>query len=59
MDFGGDDGAHCVEPWRSDGTRMVKDVDPGGGNSNSWPGEELWITDGTPGGTLLVDDINP
>lgn len=22
-------------------------------------GEELWITDGTPGGTLLVEDINP
>jgi ELWxxDGT repeat protein len=22
-------------------------------------GEELWVTDGTPGGTLLVEDLNP
>ncbi|MEZ4917856.1 MAG: T9SS type A sorting domain-containing protein [Saprospiraceae bacterium] len=69
-----------TELWRTDGTTdgtyMIKDVNPGVGNSHCesfFPtdsfvffiasdnvhGSELWRTDGTSGGTFLVKDINP
>jgi ELWxxDGT repeat protein len=57
---------------------MVKDINPSGGNSNSWPtalepfgsrllfsaddgarGPELWKSDGTRAGTVLVKDLTP
>lgn len=67
------------ELWVSDGseagTKMLKDINPGAGDSNplfftvfnnkmyfaaSGPsGRELWMSDGTEAGTVLFKDINP
>lgn len=67
------------ELWRSDGTPggtyLLKDINPGKGNSvlrefetlgattyfvaSDGSGFELWKTDGTPAGTQMVKDINP
>lgn len=77
--FSADDGIHGRELWRTDGTaagtRLVKDVWPGVGNSVPQPfaalGERLffwagdgdryglWITDGTPEGTSFLREIIP
>jgi ELWxxDGT repeat protein len=72
--------ANGVELWTSDGTAagtvMVKDINPGQGDSNPQfltnvngtlyfeaddgaHGGELWKSDGTAAGTLLVKDIAP
>ena len=67
------------EVWKTDGTspgtRLVKDISPGGGSSPFWfvdvggvllfraidevAGAELWRSDGTAAGTFRVADINP
>jgi uncharacterized repeat protein (TIGR01451 family) len=72
----GDEG----ELWKSDGTEagtvLVKDIQPGSGDSGPFGltdvngtlffdandgtnGRELWKSDGTAAGTVLVKDINP
>mgnify|MGYP001262210025 CR=1 FL=1 len=68
--FRGNDGQHGVELWRSDGTAagtyMVKDIEPGAGNSSvgefahinntlyftNGSGTSLWRSDGTANGTF-------
>ncbi len=91
--FFASDGVHGTELWTSDGssegTHLVKDINPGAGSSGgtftppsgTWlasafdmlvvgdrlyfaaddgtHGTELWRTDGTEDGTVLVKDINP
>jgi ELWxxDGT repeat protein len=79
------DGASAsgYEPWITDGTAagtmMIKDINPGSGNSvfsnglhaafiynnkayftayDGVSGDELWVTDGTSAGTMMVKDIN-
>jgi ELWxxDGT repeat protein len=79
--YRGNDDDHTIELWRSDGTvdgtKIVKDIHPGGGaHDSSHPkqltvvgdllffaadddahGQELWKSDGTTPGTVLVKDI--
>jgi LPXTG-motif cell wall-anchored protein len=77
--FRADDGVHGPELWISDGTpqgsRMVKDINPGNGQgadqiyalggriffrgNDGVRGWELWTTDGTEEGTRMVKNINP
>lgn len=78
--FVGYTAANNYELWKTDGTTagtvMVKDINPGTGNSNpsnftivgatlyfladnGTNGKELWKTDGTTAGTVMVKDINP
>ncbi len=82
--FIANDGVSGSELWISDGTpsgtQLLKDIQPGGVNSNgalgagagilfngelyfrgttTAEGAELWKTDGTEAGTVLVVDINP
>ena len=80
--FSANDGTNGVELWKSDGTAsgtvMVKDINPGSGESFSYTpavkpvvmnnelyfqakdgtnGFELWKSDGTASGTVMVKDI--
>ena len=80
--FSASDGTNGVELWKSDGTAsgtvMVKDINPGSGESFSYTpavkpvvmnnelyfqakdgtsGFELWKSDGTASGTVMVKDI--
>jgi ELWxxDGT repeat protein len=81
--FTADDGVHGQELWTSDGstagTTLVKDIQPGVGDSyddgprdltavdgtlfftadDGVHGRELWTSDGTRAGTVMVKDIYP
>lgn len=77
--FAADDGTNGRELWVTDGTsngtQMLKDINPNGGSdaggfteyngklyfyaSNGTNGRELWVTDGTSSGTQMLKDINP
>jgi ELWxxDGT repeat protein len=82
--FAANNGTTGAELWKTDGTAagtvLVKDINPGSGNSNprrfteaggvayfsaingtatGFNGAELWKTDGTAAGTVLVKDIRP
>lgn len=75
--FNGYDEAHGLEFWVTDGTdegtRLLKDLNPG--TDNSWPnhytllgnelifwandgtGGKIWKSDGTPEGTVIIKDV--
>jgi len=77
--FRADNGVNGYELWVSDGTpqgsRMIKDVNPGSGQgaeniyavggriffrgNDGVRGWELWTTDGTEVGTMMLKNINP
>jgi ELWxxDGT repeat protein len=77
-DSDGDMVTEGVEPWVTDGTasgtRMIKDINAGGGSSpgkycaygnlvffradDGTTGVEPWVTDGTSDGTYRIADIN-